>query len=87
MLIKFYPPFDFEIRHLEMRIEQPTTVLQMLQRIGAEYTGFAAFLPAEVGEEAVRSRILVFVNGKVASLQDTLFDQDVIELVSPISGG
>jgi len=54
----------------------------MLQRLSAEYTGFAAFLPAEMSEEAVRNRMLIFVNGQVARLRDALSDRDVVEAIT-----
>lgn len=87
MLIKFYPPFDVGNRFLEMPSPEPISVQQMLQRLSAEYTGFAAFLPAEMSDEAVRNRMLIFVNGQVARLRDALSDRDVVEVVGPISGG
>ena len=87
MDIMFIAPFNNSPGIPDVFLENIVTVLEMLDYLMVVIPGFREAMPQAIYEETVRNRFLVFVNGELAKLEDTIEDQDVIEILSPMSGG
>lgn len=87
MNIKFVPPINQSIGECHLVLGKAMTVLELIDYLKTVLPEFGPILPTKISEETVRNRFLLFANGKLVGLEDVVIDQDLIEIISPMSGG
>ena len=87
MIIEFFGPFQ-KIAEKETRIEveAPITLAELLERLQYQYPKLKPLLMKETYAE-LSAHVMFIKNGEPIKLNDVLIDEDIIQVLLPVTGG
>ncbi len=89
MRIKFYGPFNERIgkNEVEFSIEGEITLSQFSKRLVDRFPVLREFLTGNRSFEILNSIFFVARKGAILGPEDTVKDEDEIEIMAPVDGG
>jgi molybdopterin converting factor small subunit len=87
MLIRFFGPFaQLAKKESRMKLEDPITLRELIDRLSSRFSGFEAY--ALAADDTELSAYVIFLrNGRYLKLTDRVADEDIVEVVLPATGG
>jgi molybdopterin converting factor small subunit len=87
MVIRFFGPFaKLATKESQLKLEDPITLRELIDRLSSRFSGFAAY--AGAADDTELSAYVIFIrNGRYLKLADQIADEDTIDVVLPATGG
>ncbi len=89
MIIRFLAPFAEELGAGECSIElqRPKTLEELLGLLADRHAGFRKYISRGDRDNNYRHSFVCIRGGRMLKLQDTVENDDTIEIIAPIMGG